>query len=135
MPNEEDIDLLETAPEKVRANTYDLVLNGEELGTGSIRIHISDIQRRVFRVLGLSDEEVQEKFGFFLEAFKYGAPPHGGIGLGLDRLVMLMAGQETIRDVIAFPKTQRALCLLTGSPSAVGEKQLKELHIKAVVGD
>jgi aspartyl-tRNA synthetase len=135
MPNEEDIGLLETAPEKVRANTYDLVLNGEELGTGSIRIHISDIQRRVFRVLGLSDEEVQEKFGFFLEAFKYGAPPHGGIGLGLDRLVMLMAGQETIRDVIAFPKTQRALCLLTGSPSAVDEKQLKELHIKAVVGD
>ena len=133
MPVEDDIDLMETDTGKVRAKTYDLVLNGEELGTGSIRIHIPDIQRRVFRLLGLSDEEVQEKFGFFLEAFKYGAPPHGGIALGLDRIVMLMAGEKSIRDVIAFPKTQKALCLLTGSPSSVDEKQLKELHIKTVV--
>ena len=130
MPVESDIDLLESAPSKVRANTYDLVMNGEELGTGSIRIHIPDIQRRVFKILGLSDDEIETKFGFFLEAFDYGAPPHGGIALGLDRIVMLMAGEETIRDVIAFPKTQKALCLLTGSPSTVDGKQLKELHIK-----
>ncbi len=133
MPVEDDIDLIETDSGKVRAKTYDLVLNGEELGTGSIRIHIPDIQRRVFKVLGLSDEEVQEKFGFFLEAFKYGAPPHGGIALGLDRIIMLMAGEKSIRDVIAFPKTQKALCLLTGSPSSVDEKQLKELHIKTAI--
>ncbi len=130
MPVEDDIDLIESDSAKVRAKTYDLVMNGEELGTGSIRIHVPDIQRRVFNVLGLPDSEINEKFGFFMEALKYGAPPHGGIALGLDRLVMLMAGQETIRDVIAFPKTQKALCLLTGSPSPVDEKQLKELHIK-----
>lgn len=130
MPVESDIDSLESDPSKIKAKTYDLVLNGEELGTGSIRIHIADIQRRVFKALGLSDNEIETKFGFFLEAFGYGAPPHGGIALGLDRLVMLMAGEESIRDVIAFPKTQKALCLLTGSPSSVDEKQLKELHIK-----
>lgn len=135
MPVEDDISLLESDPSKVRAETYDLVLNGEELGTGSIRIHIPDVQRKVFKVLGLSDSDIDEKFGFFLEALGYGAPPHGGIALGLDRLVMVMAGGDSIRDFMAFPKTQRALCLLTGSPSAVDEKQLGELHIKTVLGD
>ncbi len=130
MPKEEDLGLLKREPLKVRSKTYDLVLNGVELGTGSIRIHDSQLQKRVFRLLGISEKEVSSKFGFFLEALDYGAPPHGGIALGLDRLVMIMAGRETIRDVIAFPKTQRATSLLTGSPSSVTEEQLKELQLK-----
>lgn len=130
MPKEEDLTLLGKEPLKVRSKTYDLVLNGVELGTGSIRIHDSKFQKRVFQLLGISEEEIFSKFGFFLEALKHGAPPHGGIALGLDRLVMVMAGRETIRDVIAFPKTQRATCFLTGSPSPVTEEQLKELSLK-----
>ncbi len=130
MPKEGDLPLLEKEPLKVRSKTYDLVLNGVELGTGSIRIHDPRLQKRVFRLLGLGEEEISFKFGFFLEALEYGAPPHGGIALGLDRLVMIMAGRETIRDTIAFPKTQRATSLLTGSPSLVSEEQLKELRLK-----
>src|SRR5690606_18912872 len=109
---------------------YDLVINGYELGGGSIRIHRRDVQEAVFRVIGLSQEEAAEKFGFLLEAFEYGTPPHGGVAFGLDRLIMLLAGTDNIRDVIAFPKTQSASCLLTGAPSEVTEAQLRELHIR-----
>jgi aspartyl-tRNA synthetase len=111
------------------AQGYDLVLNGYEIGGGSLRIYQPDIQKKVFETIGLSDEEAQDKFGFLLEAFEYGTPPHGGIAYGLDRLVMLMAGEESIRDAIAFPKTQQARCLLTAAPSTVDKKQLKELHV------
>ncbi len=123
-------DLLETNPEKALSKAYDMVLNGWEIGGGSVRIHRQEIQSKVFRALNIGTDEAQEKFGFLLEALQYGAPPHGGIAFGLDRVVTLMAGAESIRDVIAFPKTQRAQCLLTQAPSSVGEKQLRELHIK-----
>jgi aspartyl-tRNA synthetase len=129
-PREEDLPLLETSPEKVRAKAYDLVLNGIEVGGGSIRIHDMDVQRRVFKSLGLTDKETEEKFGYFLEALGYGAPPHGGIAFGFDRLVMLLAGEESIREVIAFPKTTSALDLMTNSPSEVPERQLDELGLK-----
>nr|MCU0516083.1 aspartate--tRNA ligase [Oscillatoria sp. Prado101] len=112
-----------------RAQASDLVLNGYEVGGGSRRIYQREIQEKVFETIGLSKEEAYNKFGFLLEAFEYGTPPHGGIAYGLDRLVMLLAGEESIRDVIAFPKTQQASCLLTNAPSAVDEKQLKELHV------
>jgi len=129
-PLEEDIPLLETAPEKVRSRAYDLVLNGEELGGGSIRINNRKLQEKVFRVLKINQEEAEEKFGFLLEAFEYGTPPHGGIAFGLDRLMMTLGGTDAIRDVIAFPKTQKATSPLTKAPSLVSEKQLKELGIR-----
>jgi aspartyl-tRNA synthetase len=129
-PADDDLALLETAPGKVRAKAYDLVLNGNEVGGGSIRIHEMDVQRRVFKALGLTDQETQEKFGYFLEALTLGAPPHGGIAHGFDRLVMLLAGEESIREVIPFPKTTGALDLMTGSPSPVDQRQLDELGLK-----
>jgi len=129
-PLSEDIEYLDSDPLRVRASSYDLVLNGTELGSGSIRIHRKDIQEKVFKIMGLTAEEAEYKFGFLLKALEYGAPPHGGIAPGLDRLVMLMTGEKSIRDVIAFPKTQTASCPLTGAPVTVPEKQLKELKIK-----
>ncbi|AQS58372.1 aspartate--tRNA ligase [Desulforamulus ferrireducens] len=132
-PVEEDIPLLETDPGKVRARAYDMVLNGVEVGGGSIRIHRRDVQEMMFKALGMSIEEAKEKFGFMLEAFEYGAPPHGGIAFGFDRLVMLLAGKDSIRDVIAFPKTASATCLMTQAPDVVDPAQLAELHIRSTV--
>ena len=120
---------MESAPQKVRAKAYDIVLNGIEIGGGSIRIHIRELQSKMFKLLGMSDEEANEKFGHLLEAFKYGTPPHGGLAFGLDRLVMLMAKRDSIRDVIAFPKVQNSSCPLTNAPDVVSAKQLEELHI------
>ena len=128
-PYDEDIKLIETHPEKVRAKAYDLVLNGTEISSGSIRIHDSETQLMIFKAIGLGEEEIKSRFGFLLEAFSYGAPPHGGIAPGLDRLIAMMTGSESIRDVIAFPKTQKAVCFMTGAPSDVSEKQLKELGL------
>ena len=129
MPMEEDLDLLETEPGKVRARAYDIVLNGTEIGGGSIRIHQDDIQERMFEALGFTKESAYEQFGFLMNAFKNGVPPHAGLAYGLDRLVMLMAKQDSIRDVIAFPKVKDASCLMTEAPSRVDEKQLEELSI------
>lgn len=129
-PKPADLSLLETSPEKVRARAYDVVLNGIELGGGSIRIHDPNLQKRVFAALGITEQQAQQKFGFLLEAFRYGAPPHGGIALGLDRLVMVMAGRDSIRDVIAFPKTTAGNCLLTDAPNLVDSEQLRELHLE-----
>lgn len=128
-PMTEDIDLCETAPDKARAKAYDLVINGQEAGGGSIRIHSRDLQKKMFNVLGFTDEDIQRKFGFFVDAFNYGAPPHGGLAFGLDRLTMLLCKDESIRDVIAFPKVQTAACLMSDAPSPVDEKQLEELYI------
>jgi aspartyl-tRNA synthetase len=123
-------DFLDSDPGRARAKAHDMVLNGWELGGGSVRIHRQDVQSKVFRALNISAEEAEAKFGFLLQALQFGAPPHGGIAFGLDRLVTMMAGAESIRDVIAFPKTQRAQCLLTQAPNTVDELQLRELHIR-----
>jgi aspartyl-tRNA synthetase len=138
-PHEEDMKLLEQGVESVtdpqstlsavRALAYDVVLNGTELGSGSIRIHRQDIQRKIFRALGMSEDEAKSRFGFFLEALEYGTPPHGGIALGLDRIVMILAGAESLREVIPFPKTARAVDLMCDAPTPVSERQLKELGI------
>ena len=128
-PKSEDIDLLNTNPEKIRSVAYDIVMNGYELGGGSIRIHDSDTQKKIFDILGISDIEAEEKFGFLMNAFKYGAPPHGGMAFGFDRIVMLLAGSNQIRDVIAFPKTTSATSLMDNSPSNVDSTQLDELGL------
>ncbi|MFP4036590.1 MAG: amino acid--tRNA ligase-related protein [Desulfobacteraceae bacterium] len=128
-PMDEDLYMLEDEPLKVRSRAYDLVLNGSEIGGGSVRIHTRELQDRVFRVLGIPMEEARARFGFFLEALRYGAPPHAGIALGLDRLAAIMTGAGSIREVIAFPKTQRATCPLTDAPAAVDPEQLEELGL------
>lgn len=131
MPVREDVERLETAPEEVKAQAYDLVLNGYELGGGSLRIYERDVQEKMFKALGMKEEDAQEQFGFLMEAFEYGTPPHGGIALGLDRLVMLLAGRTNLRDTIAFPKTTSASCPLTNAPGPVNEAQLEELSLKS----
>ena len=129
MPMEEDWDKIDSDPGAVRAKAYDIVLNGVELGGGSVRIHQNDIQSKMFEVLGFTKEKAEEQFGFLLSAFKYGVPPHAGLAYGLDRLIMLMAGEDSIREVIAFPKVKDASCLMTGAPGTVDEKQLEELYL------
>jgi aspartyl-tRNA synthetase len=127
---EEDIEKLETAPWECRSKGYDLVLNGNELGSGSIRIHRQDVQARMFKALGLTDEQAKHRFGFFLDALTYGTPPHGGVALGVDRIVMLLAGEKSIREVIAFPKTTAAQDLMADSPSSVDTDQPDNLGIE-----
>jgi aspartyl-tRNA synthetase len=131
-PREEDLHMLESDPGKVLAKAYDVILNGWELGGGSIRIHDRETQAKVFRLLGLSDEDAKHRFGFFLESLEYGTPPHGGLALGLDRICALLAGETSIREVIPFPKTTQAVDLMCDAPSSVDPKQLRELHIKNI---
>jgi aspartyl-tRNA synthetase len=132
MPHPDDLELLDTDPLAVRALCYDLVLNGWELGSGSIRIHRADIQARLFKTLGVSEEEANDRFGFLLNAFKYGAPPHGGFAVGLDRLVAILAGEDNIREVIAYPKTQSGLDPMTDGPKEVAERLLADLGIRTL---
>jgi aspartyl-tRNA synthetase len=134
-PRDEDLHLLEKEPLKVRSKAYDLVLNGMEIGGGSVRIHQPSLQRQLLHLLGIGREEAEAKFGFFLEALSFGAPPHGGIAFGVDRLAMILSGAQSIREVIAFPKSQRAVCLLTEAPSPVDPRQLRELKIKSILED
>jgi aspartyl-tRNA synthetase len=129
-PHPDDVSLLESSPATVRARAYDLALNGSEIAGGSIRIHRAEVQQQAFRLLGIGDEEARARFGFFLEALEYGTPPHGGIAFGLDRIVAIICGQSSIRDVIAFPKTAQAVDLMAGAPSPVDERQLRDLHIR-----
>ncbi len=124
------MDKLDTDPANIRSQAYDIVVNGSEIGGGSIRIHDPKVQQKVFGLLNISDEQAQQRFGFFLKALEYGAPPHGGIAIGLDRLIMLLTGTDNIRDVIAFPKTLTGQCLLTDAPSEVDQKQLDELNLQ-----
>jgi aspartyl-tRNA synthetase len=131
-PREEDLPMLESDPGKMMAKAYDVILNGWELGGGSIRIHDRETQAKVFRLLGLSDEEAKDRFGFFLEALEYGTPPHGGLALGLDRICALLAGESSIREVIAFPKTTGAVDLMADAPSKVDPRQLRELKIRTI---
>jgi aspartyl-tRNA synthetase len=128
-PKREFRDTFDQDPRSAYADCYDLVLNGMEMGSGSIRIHRPDVQKRVFKLLGLSDSEIEEKFGFLVNAFSYGAPPHGGIAFGIDRFAMVLSGGESLRDVIAFPKTQRGQCPMTKAPSKISSEQWKELHL------
>jgi aspartyl-tRNA synthetase len=128
-PAAEDLALLEETPAKIKSRSYDLVLNGTELGSGSIRIHDQALQEKIFKIIGLSREEAHKRFGFLMEAFQFGAPPHGGFAFGIDRLLAILAGEDSIREVITFPKTQKAFCPLTNAPSGVDERQLKELHL------
>ncbi|MFM7467889.1 MAG: amino acid--tRNA ligase-related protein, partial [Vampirovibrionales bacterium] len=132
-PNPEDMHLLETSPEKVRSMAYDLVFNGVEIGGGSIRIHHPELQRKMFQVIGMSEEKAKGQFGFLLEALEMGAPPHGGVALGLDRICAMLTESVSIRDVIAFPKTNQAICPMTQAPAAPSEEQLKELHFRWVL--
>ena len=129
-PWDEDVPLLDTAPEKVRGKHYDMICNGYEIGGGSLRIYTAGLQKKVFKLLGYRDEEIEERFGHMLEAFQYGAPPHGGIALGIDRVVMLLAGEENIREVIAFPKNQNAVDIMFDAPATVTEEQLNDLHLR-----
>ena len=129
-PRDEDLQILEKSPDKVKSRSYDLVLNGMEIGSGSIRIHNQQLQERIFNIIGIGKEEAHKRFGFLLEAFQFGAPPHGGFAFGIDRLLAILAGESSIREVIAFPKTSAAFCLMTGAPSDVDEKQLKELGLE-----
>ncbi len=131
-PHDDCVELLDKDPGKVLCWRYDLVLNGFEIGGGSIRLHDPEVQAKVFRALGISDEEARNKFGFLLDALKYGAPPHGGIAIGMDRLAMLLSGAENLRDVIPFPKTQKGQDLMTDAPNAVSPEQLAELSIRVV---
>jgi aspartyl-tRNA synthetase len=133
-PAQEDLGNLEIHPDKVKSRSYDLVLNGTELGSGSIRIHDQKLQQKIFKIIGIEEEDARRRFGFLLEAFQYGAPPHGGFAFGMDRLLTILSGEESIREVIAFPKTSAGACPLTDAPSEVDEKQLKELNLTVIKG-